>query len=135
MFKNYTQFLQEAGLDLGVGGGEEKKKKAPDPKEVIAKEKKKRSEKADKLRNKILDKAEEDLTIAFKKTPKEFNEKFEKRIMDSLDRDDRVAYHNLILDIQRFQMPKVRNSQDDEILDMLPVLKIVQSLNKNEYKG
>jgi len=135
--KSYTQFLIEAGLDLGLddAGGGEKKEKAPDPEEEIAKARKERRVKADKERNKVLDKAEDDLKLALKKTPTDFNDKFEKRIMDALDRDDRVAYHDLIIDIQRFEIPKVQNHQEDEVLKIAPVTKIIQRLNKNEYKG
>ena len=135
--KSYTQFLNEAGLDLGLddAGGGEKKEKAPDPEEEIAKARKERRVKADKERNKVLDKAEDGLKVALKKTPADFNDKFEKRIMDALDKDDRVAYHDLIIDIQRFEIPKVKNHQEDEVLNIAPVTKILQGLNKNEYKG
>jgi hypothetical protein len=137
MLKNYKQFIFEAGLDLGdLGGGEEKKKEAaPDPEKEIAKIKEKKRKKAAKERAAQLDAAEADLKKALEKTPDDFNEKFKKRLMDALDEDDRVNYHNLVLDIQRYSIPLAKQQQDEEVLDISPIIKILQDLNKNEYKG
>jgi hypothetical protein len=137
MLKNYKQFIFEAGLDLGdLGGGEEKKKETPpDPEKEIAKIKKKKRETAAKERAAELDAAESELQSDLKKAPDDFKEKFQKRLKDALDDDDRVVYHNLILDIQRYQMPLARQQQDEEIYDISPILKVLQKLNKNEYKG
>jgi hypothetical protein len=139
MLKNYKQFIFEAGLDLDLGGlgGDEKKKKEtpPDPEKEIAKIKKKKRETAAKERAAELDAAESELQSDLKKAPDDFKEKFQKRLKDALDDDDRVIYHNLILDIQRYQMPLARQQQDEEIYDISPILKVLQTLNKNEYKG
>lgn len=137
MLKNYKQFIFEAGLDLGdLGGGEEKKKEAaPDPEKEIAEIKEKKRKKAAKERSALLDAAEVKLKKALEKTPDDFNEKFKKRLIDGLDDDDRVKYHVLVLDIQRYSIPLARQQQDDKIYDISPIIKILQDLNRNEYKG
>jgi hypothetical protein len=137
MLKNYKQFIFEAGLDLGDLGGDdgEKKKDTPDPEKEIAEIKEKKRKKAAKERSALLDAAEVKLKKALEKTPDDFNEKFKKRLIDALDDDDRVKYHVLVLDIQRYSIPLARQQQDDEIYDISPIIKILQDLNRNEYKG
>jgi hypothetical protein len=137
MLKNYTEFLNEGGLDLGLDnlGGDKKKEKAPDPDKEIAKAKEKKRKKAEKKRAAELDEAEDKLKEAFKKTPSDFREKFEKRVLDSLEDDDRVTYHDLITDIQTFEAPKEKDGLQKEVEASEPIIKILQDLNKNEYKG
>lgn len=135
MLKNYKQFIFEAGLDLGDLGGEKKKEEVPDPEKEIAKAKEKKRKKAAKERAIQLDTAETELKKALEKTADDFNEKFKKRLMDALDDDDRVKYHVLVLDIQRYSIPLARQQQDDEIYDISPIIRILQDLNRNEYKG
>jgi hypothetical protein len=65
----------------------------------------------------------------------DFRDKFEQRIMKAVEEDDRVEYHDLILDIQTFQIPMAQNQEGDEIDATAPVIKIIQNLNKNEYRG
>ena len=141
MLKNYRDFLLEAGLDLGglgdAGGGEggEKKGDVPDPEKEIAEKKKKKRKAAQKERAEELDKAEEELTEILKKAPKDFRDAFEKRIMKALEKDDRVVYHDLVLDIQTYQIPMARDNRAADIDATAPVVKILQRLNKNEYFG
>jgi len=137
MLKNYTEFLNEGGLDLGLDdlGGGDKKEDAPNPKEEIAKEKEKKRKKAAKARAEQLDAAEVDLKDAFKKVSSDFKADFEKRIMDALDDDDRVKYHDLITDIQTSQVQNVKDGMEKKVAETEPFIKILQSLNKNEYQG
>lgn len=135
MLKKYKDFLNELDLGLGDTGGGEKKQEAPDPEKEIEKMKEKKRKKAQKERAEQLDNAEEDIRAALKKTPKDFNSKFEKRILDALDDDDRVIYHNLITDIQSYEVPKAREQQVDAIEAISPIIKAIQKLNSNEYKG
>jgi len=137
MLKNYTEFLNEGGLDLGLDdlGGDKKKEEAPDPKKEIAKAKEKKRKKAAKERAEQLDAAEEGLKDAFKKTSSDFKSEFEKRVMDALEDDDRVKYHDIITDIQTSQVQKVKDGMEKEVEATEPVIKILQDLNKNEYRG
>jgi hypothetical protein len=137
MLKNYKEFLNEGELDLGLDdiGGDKKKEPTPDPKKEIAKAKEKKRKKAAKERAEQLDTAESDLKAAFKKTPADFNEKFEKRTMDALEDDDRVKYHDLITDIQSSQVQNVKDGMEKEVESTGPIIKILQDLNKNEYRG
>jgi len=137
MLKNYKDFLFEEGLDLDLGGlgGDQKKKDPPDPEKEIAKEKSKKRKAAQKERAEQLDKAEAELKEILPKTPQDFRDKFEKRIMDAIEDDDRVEYHDLVLDIQTFQIPMAQNQEGDEIDTTAPVIKVIQGLNKNEYRG
>ncbi len=138
MLKNYKEFLLEGGLDLGgLGdmGGDKKKEEAPDPEKEIAKEKEKKRKAARKERNEQLDKADADIKDAIAKTSTDFRTKFEKRIFAALEEDDRVKYHDLILDIQTFEIPMSKNQEDAEINAISPIIKTLQDLNKNEYRG
>lgn len=137
MLKNYRDFLNEGGLDLGLDdlGGDKKKEATPDPKKEIAKAKEKKRKKAAKERAEQLDKAEADLKNAFKKTSSDFKADFEKRIMDALDDDDRVTYHDIITDIQSSQIENVKNGLEKEVESTIPIIKALQELNKNEYRG
>ena len=135
MLKNYIEFLNEGGLDLGDLGGDKKKEEVPNPKEEIAKAKAKKRKKAAKERAEELDTAESDLKAAFKNTSADFNEKFEKRVMDALEDDDRVKYHDLITDIQSSQVQNVKDGMEKEVESTTPIIKVLQNLNKNEYRG
>jgi acyl-CoA reductase-like NAD-dependent aldehyde dehydrogenase len=137
MLKNYKDFLNEDGLDLSLDdlGGDKKKEEAPDPAKEIAKAKEKKLKKAEKARAEELDAAEEKLKDAFKKTSSDFRTDFEKRIMDALDDDDRVSYHVIITDIQASQVQNVKDGMEKEVEATAPVIKVLQSLNKNEYRG
>ncbi len=137
MLKNYSQFLNEEGLDLDLGGlgGDKKKEAPPDPEKEIAKEKAKKRKEARKERVEEIEKQEAIIKKALPNTSQEFRDKFEKRIQDAIDDDDRVKYHDLVLDIQSYSIPLSRNQEGDEIADIDPILKAIQTLNKNEYKG
>jgi hypothetical protein len=135
MLKNYRDFLLEGGLDLGGLGGDEKKEAPPDPEKEVAKEKEKKRKAARKERAEELDKGEAELKKLLPKTPQDFRDKFEKRIMNAIDNDDRVEYHDLVLDIQTFQIPMAQNQEGDEIDATAPIIKVIQRLNKNEYRG
>jgi hypothetical protein len=135
MLKNYKEFLLESGLDLAGLGGDQKKETPPDPEKEIAKEKAKKAKAARKERNEELADAKSELKTVLSKTPQDFRDKFEQRIMKAVEEDDRVEYHDLILDIQTFQIPMAQNQEGDEIDATAPVIKIIQNLNKNEYRG
>jgi|688.fasta_scaffold96830_3 hypothetical protein len=137
MLKNYKDFLFEEGLDLDLGGlgGDKKKEAPPDPEKEIAKEKAKKRKAAQKERGEQLDSAEKELKKILPKTPQDFRDKFEKRIMKAVEEDDRVEYHDLVLDIQTFQIPMAQNQEGDEIDATAPIIKVIQRLNKNEYRG
>jgi hypothetical protein len=140
MLKNYKDFLYELDLGLGdLGGGDDKKDKkkeeTPDPDKEIAKAKEKKRKKAKEARAKELDVAEADIKKQLAKTPTDFREEFEKPIADALDNDDRVEYHTLILNIQRWQMPKAKEQDEDAIDSVSPIVKILQDLNDSEYRG
>lgn len=135
MLKNYRDFLLEGGLDLGGLGGDEKKEEPVDPEKEIAKEKAKKRKVARKERAEELDKAEAELKKLLPKTPQDFRDKFEKRVMAAIDDDNRVEYHDLVLDIQTFQVPMAQNREGDEIDVTAPIIKVIQGLNKNEYRG
>ena len=135
MLKNYKDFLLELDLSLGDMGGGDKKEPPPDPEKEIAAEKEKKRKKAEKVRAAQLDKAEAAIRKAIEKTDTAFKNKFEKRIMDALDDDDRVIYHDLILDIQRYQIPLSKDQDEEEIYDISPIVSELQKLNANEYRG
>ena len=136
MLKNYKDFLFELDLSLGDAGGEgEKKKEAPDPDKEIAKEKAKKAKKERKERNEVIDKAEAKMKEALDGTTDSFRKKFEDRIKDAIDQDDRVKYHDLVLDIQRWGIPLVKQGKGDEVESASPVVKILQGLNRDEYRG
>ena len=135
MLKNYKEFLLESGLDLAGLGGDQKKEPPPDPEKEIAKEKAKKAKAARKERNEEPADAKSELKTVLSKTPQDFRDKFEQRIMKAVEEDDRVEYHDLILDIQTFQIPMAQNQEGDEIDATSPVIKIIQNLNKNEYRG
>jgi hypothetical protein len=135
MLKNYKDFLFEEGLDLGGLGGDQKKESPPDPEKEIAKEKEKKRKAAQKERGEELDKAEAEVREILPKTPQDFRDKFEKRILDAIDNDDRVEYHDLVLDIQTYQIPMAQNQEGDQIDATAPIIKVIQGLNKNEYRG
>lgn len=138
MLKNYKDFLLEFDLGMDVGGGDEEKKgkeDAPDPEEEIAKEKKKRRKKAEAEREKKLDAAEVELKKIISEAPQDFRSEFEKEIMKALEEDDRVMYHTLVLNIQRWQMPKAKDQDEESIEKTAPVIRVLQRLNQNEYRG
>lgn len=135
MLKKYKEFLLESGLDLGGLSGDTKEEKPVDPDEEIAKEKEKKKKIARKERVEELDKAKSIIEKAIEKTPSDFRNKFKKRIFDAMEDDDRVKYHDLILDIQSFEIPMSRNQESAEIDTISPIIKELQILNKNEYRG
>jgi hypothetical protein len=137
--KLFEEYLVEAGLDLGdlggdAGGDDKKKDKEVDPEEEIAKAKKEEREKEEKKRNAQIEKAEGKLDTAFKEAPEDFSTKFEKRIREALKKDDRVLYHDIILDIQRWQIPVAKDQDTDKIEKTAPFISILQDLNKSEYR-
>lgn len=135
MLKTYKDFLLELDLDMGGMGGEEKKEPPPDPEKEIAKAKAKKRKAANEKRTKELDAAEATIQKGFEETDAAFITAFKKRILDALDDDDRVIYHNLIIDLQRYEMPLAADQDKDEISGISPIIKSLQSLNANEYRG
>ena len=139
MLKNYKEFLFEIDLNMDPSGGggedKEKKEKPLDPEKEIAAAKAKKRKAEKKERNAELDKAEAELKEVMPKTAESFRDKFEDRVYDSIDKDDRVIYHDLILDIQAWGVPLVKNGQGDDVESAGPVVKILQGLNNNEYRG
>lgn len=140
MLKNYKDFLLELDLGLGdIGGGDEgkdkKKEETPDPDKEIEKEKEKKRKKAEKVRKAKLDAAEEKIREDLPKTPSDFQDEFKKDIFDAIDDDDRVQYHDLILRMQRWGMPKAKEQDEDSIDSVSPIIKTFQDLNSNEYRG
>jgi len=133
--KLFEEFINEEGLDLGgLGGGGEEEKKEVDPEKEIEKAKKKEKKENEAARKKEIEAANKRLDVAFKKAPADFKEKFEKRINDAVKADDRVKYHDLILDIQRYQMPLAKDGEQDEVEETGDFIEIIQDLNKTEYR-
>jgi hypothetical protein len=138
MLKNYLQFLYEAGLDLGgLGdlGGDEKKEPPPDPEKEIAKKKKEQAEKEEKARDRVVARERESIEKAMPHTSEDFRREFEEPIMKAVKDDNRVEYHGIILNIQRYQIPLAKDGMTDEIDKISPIVAALQNLNKNEYKG
>lgn len=135
----FEEFIkeEEGGLDLGglggdpAGGGKEKE---VDPEKEIEKAKKKEKKEEDAARKKVVDAAKKKMVKAFKAAPRDFLEKFEKRIKKAVEEDDRVVYHDLITDIQRYQMPLSREGQTEEVEKTGDFIEILQDLNKTEYR-
>jgi len=140
MFKNYLQFLKENDLDLGGLGDfgadkEKKKEEAPDPEKEIEKKKKEERKKAEEERERVVSVEREKIEKAMKTTSQDFRDKFEEAIMKAVKADERVEYHGLILNIQRYQIPLAKDGMQDEIEKISPIVSALQNLNKNEYKG
>jgi len=132
----FEEFLNEEGLDLGGLGGEAEggKEKEVDPEKEVEKAKKEDREKEEKARKKVVDSAKEKLDKAFKGAPKDFLERFEKRIRKAVKEDDRVVYHDIITDIQIYQMPLAKEGQTKEVEKTGDFIEILQDLNKTEYR-
>ena len=61
-------------------------------------------------------------------------ERFEKRIRKAVKEDDRVVYHDIITDIQIYQMPLAKEGQTKEVEKTGDFIEILQDLNKAEYR-
>lgn len=135
--KLFEEWLIEAGLDLDAlagdsGGDKEKPKKTPEEEAAAADKKKKEEEK--KKRKERVEKEKDPIEKAFADVSDDFKEKFKSRIEKALKADSRTGYHDLITDIQRYQMPFARSNQPEEIEKTSVFIDILQKLNKTEFR-
>lgn len=135
--KLFEEWLTEADLDLDALAGDtgdkkEKPKKTPEEEADAAA--KKKIDADEKKRKEKVEEEKDPIKKAFAEVSNDFKEKFKSRIEKALKADSRTGYHDLIIDIQRYQMPFARSNQQEEIEKTSVFIDILQKLNKTEFR-
>ena len=127
--KLFEEFITEEDPLAALGGGGEEAPKE-DPLDAEKKKQKEAAKKAEKKHDKMMDKKEDTIESLLDKNP-EVKEKLGEKILNAVQKEDRVLIHNAVLDLIYMQQMYQEQGDQASIDDITKMKDILDKLDRS----
>jgi len=135
MMKRYIKLFEEFITEedplaaLGDEGGLEEPKKE-DPLEVKKKEEEKKKKKEKEEHEEMVDKKQDSIEDILKNLP-EVSGGLKDKILDAVEKQDRVKIHNAFLDVTYLQQSFAQNGDENKVLKLSKLKDYIEDLDRS----